>query len=94
MTLWTTYTFDKVWEIGGGPTYQGLRYANNTNTVIVPDYIRFDATAAYKQDKYDVRLNVFNLTNTYYFEQVMASDGGRGVPGSGLTAMLSLNYRM
>ena len=26
--------------------------------------------------------------------QIMASDGGRGVPGSGLTAMLTLNYRM
>ncbi len=93
-TLWTTYTFDKKWEIGGGPTYQGLRYANNTNTVIVPAFIRFDATAAYKMEKYDVRLNVFNLTNTYYYEAVMASDGGRGVPGSGLTAMLTLNYRM
>jgi len=93
-TLWTTYTFNNKWEIGGGPTYQGLRYANNTNTVIVPDYIRLDATAAYKMDKYDVRLNVFNLTNVYYFEQVAASDGGRGVPGSGLTAMLTLNYRM
>lgn len=94
MTLWTTYTFDKKWEIGGGPTYQGMRYANNTNTVIVPDFIRFDATAAYKTEKYDVRLNIFNLTNVYYFEQVMASDGGRGVPGSGLTAMLTLNYRL
>ncbi len=93
-TLWTTYTFDKKWEIGGGPTYQGLRYANNTNTVIVPDYIRLDATAAYKMDKYDVRLNIFNLTNAYYFEQVMASDGGRGVPGAGLTGMLTLTYRM
>jgi catecholate siderophore receptor len=93
-TLWATYLYDKKWEIGGGPTYQGLRYANNTNTVMVPDFIRFDATAAYKQEKYDIRLNVFNLTNVYYFEQVMASDGGRGVPGSGLTAMLTLNYRM
>ncbi|WP_428661067.1 TonB-dependent receptor [Reyranella sp.] len=93
-TLWATYTFDKKWEIGGGPTYQGLRYANNTNTIIVPDYIRLDATAAYKMEKYDIRLNVFNLTNVYYYEQVAASDGGRGVPGSGLTAMLTLNYRM
>jgi catecholate siderophore receptor len=93
-TLWTTYTFDKKWEIGGGPTYQGLRYANNTNTVIVPDFIRLDATAAYKMEKYDVRLNIFNLTNVYYYEQVIASDGGRAVPGSGLTAMLSLTYRM
>ena len=93
-TLWTTYTFNNTWEIGGGPTYQGLRYANNTNTVMVPDFIRFDATAAYKQDKYDIRLNLFNLTNVYYFEQVAASDGGRGVPGSGLTGMLTLNYRL
>ena len=94
LTLWTTYTIDDKWEIGGGPTYQGLRYANNTNTVMVPAFIRLDATAAYKMEKYDVRLNIFNLTNTYYFEQVAASDGGRGVPGSGLTAMLTLNYRM
>jgi catecholate siderophore receptor len=93
-TLWATYLYDKKWEIGGGPTYQGLRYANNANTVMVPDFIRFDATAAYKAEKYDVRLNVFNLTNVYYFENVQASDGGRGTPGSGLTAMLTLNYRM
>lgn len=93
-TLWATYLYDKKWEIGGGPTYQGLRYANNTNTVMVPDFIRFDATAAYKAEKYDIRLNVFNLTNVYYFENVQASDGGRGTPGSGLTAMLTLNYRM
>lgn len=93
-TLWTTYTFNNKWEIGGGPTFQSLRYANNTNTVIAPGFVRLDATAAYKMEKYDVRLNVFNLTNAYYFEQVMASDGGRGVPGSGLTAMLSLTYRM
>jgi catecholate siderophore receptor len=93
-TLWTTYTIDNKWEIGGGPTYQGMRYANNTNTVVVPEYTRLDATAAYKQDKYDIRLNVFNLTNNYYYEQVIASDGGRVVPGSGLTAMLTLNYRL
>ena len=93
-TLWSTYLIDKKWEIGGGPTYQGLRYANNTNTVIIPDFIRLDATAAYKMEKYDIRLNVFNLLNTYYIEQVMASDGGRGVPGSGLTGMLTLTYRM
>ncbi len=93
-TLWTTYTFDKKWEIGGGPTYQGLRYANNTNTVIVPAFVRFDATAAYKAEKYDIRLNIFNLTNVYYYEQVMASDGGRVVPGSGLTGMLTLAYHL
>ena len=84
----------KKWEIGGGPTYMGQRYANNTNTISVPDFVRFDATAAYKSEKYDVRINVFNLTDVYYYEQLIASDGGRAVPGSGLTAMLTLTHRL
>jgi catecholate siderophore receptor len=92
--LWTTYTFRDAYEIGGGFFYVGQRYANNSNTVQVPAYWRFDMTAAYKQPSYEVRLNVYNLTNTMYYEQVIASDGGRAVPGSGTTAMLTLNYRL
>ena len=56
----------------------------------MPDFTRLDMTAAYSSRRYDVRLNIFNLTNTMYYEQVIASDGGRAVPGSGLTAMLTL----
>ena len=93
-TLWTTYTIAQTYEIGGGATYLGQRYANNTDTVYVPEFTRFDATVAYRQPTYDVRLNVFNLTNTMYFDSVIASDGGRAVPGSGLTAMLTYTHRM
>ncbi|WP_218190962.1 TonB-dependent receptor [Enhydrobacter aerosaccus] len=93
-TLWSTYTFAKKYEIGGGPTYIGQRYANNTNTVTVPGFVRWDATAAYKLEKYDVRLNVFNIGNVLYYDQVIASDGGRAVPGSGLTAMLTFNVHL
>ncbi len=93
-TLWTTYTIEEKYEIGGGLTYLGSRYANNTNTVVVPEFTRFDMTAAYKQPSYDVRLNIFNLFNQYYYDQIIASDGGRVVPGAGLTAMLTLNYRL
>jgi len=92
--LWTTYTIKETYEIGGGLTYIGQRYANNTNTVVVPEFTRFDMTAAYKQPTYDVRLNIFNVLNQYYYDQIIASDGGRVVPGAGLTAMLTLNYRM
>jgi catecholate siderophore receptor len=45
-------------------------------------------------EKGDLRLNIFNLTNTTYYEQAMASDGGRTVPYTGLTAMLSYTMRM
>jgi catecholate siderophore receptor len=93
-TIWSTYTFRETYEIGGGATYIGYRYANNTNTVVVPDFVRLDMTAAYRQPTYDVRLNIFNLTNTMYYEQVIASDGGRAVAGSGLTAMLTYTHRL
>ena len=92
--IWTTYTIKETYEIGGGAFYVGQRYANNQNTVQVPEYTRVDMTAAYKQPTYEVRLNVYNLFNAMYYEALMASDGGRAVPGSGTTAMLTLNYRL
>jgi catecholate siderophore receptor len=92
--LWTTYTIADKYELGGGATYIGQRYANNTDSTVVPGFVRFDATAAYRQPKYDIRVNVFNLLNATYYDQVIASDGGRVVPGSGLTAMLTLTHRM
>ena len=93
--LWTTYTFKETYEIGGGVFYVGQRYANNTNTVVVPAYTRFDLTAAYKQPNYDVRLNVFNLFNIDLLRR--ASSPRTAVvrsPGSGTTGMLTLNYRL
>lgn len=92
--LWTTYTFNDTWEIGGGVFYVGARYANNQNTVQVPAYTRFDATAAWKQPAYEIRLNVQNVFNTMYYDSLMASDGGRAVPGNGTTGILTLTYRM
>jgi len=92
--IWTTYTIKDTYEIGGGMFYVGQRYANNQNTVQVPEYFRFDLTAAYKQPTWELRANVFNLFNTMYYESLMASDGGRAVPGSGTTGLLTFTYRM
>lgn len=92
--IWTTYTIRDTWELGGGMFYVGQRYANNQNTVQVPEYFRFDLTAAYKQPAWELRANVFNLFNTMYYDSLMASDGGRAVPGSGTTGLLTFTYRM
>jgi catecholate siderophore receptor len=93
-TLWSTYTFAKTYEVGGGVTYLGQRYANNTDSTVVPEFYRVDLTAAYKQPTYDLRLNIFNLLNTYNYDAVIASDGGRAVPGSGLTGMLTYVHHL
>jgi catecholate siderophore receptor len=93
LTTWTTYKLAPHWEVGGGASYMSERFANSTDTVQVGGYTRWDATVAYTQPKYDIRLNLFNLTNKMYYDSLIQSDGGRSVPGTGRTAMLSLNYR-
>jgi catecholate siderophore receptor len=93
-TAWSTYRLAKDWEVGAGPTYQSMRYVTAADTVKVGGYVRWDTSLAYTQPKYDIRLNVFNLTNKMYYDNLIQSDGGRSVPGSGITGMLSINYRM
>lgn len=93
LTLWTTYAFTPHWEIGGGPSYMSARYASNTNYVEVGGYTRWDATAAYHAKKYDVRLNLLNLTNKSYYDALIPSDGGRSVPGIGRALLATVDYR-
>jgi len=92
-TTWTTYTFAEHWEAGGGPTYMSQRYAANTDKVSVGGYTRWDATVAYHQPSYDIRLNVLNLANKRYFDALIQSDGGRSVPGIGRTEMVTFTYK-
>lgn len=92
LTLWSTYTFGH-WEVGGGMNYMSMRYAANTNLIRVGGYTRWDATVAYHQPKYDIRLNLLNAFNKTYFDSLIPSDGGRAVPGVGRTAMLTGTYR-
>ncbi|MET0381804.1 MAG: TonB-dependent siderophore receptor [Burkholderiaceae bacterium] len=93
-TLWTTYEFMPHWELGGGGVYQSRRYASNTDAVQVGGYARWDGTLAYRQPRYDVRLNVFNIGDRKYYDALIPSDGGRAVPGTGRSAMLSVSYHL
>ena len=94
LTLWTTYDLTPHWEIGGGPTYMSARYAANTNYVQVGGYTRWDAMAAYHAKQWDVRLNLLNLTNKFYYDALIQSDGGRSVPGIGRTLLATFEYRL
>ena len=90
-TLWTTYDFLDKWQIGGGPTYVGSRFANNSNANEVPDYVRWDATLAYNfTERIQCRLNAQNFTNKHYIESVHPS---HVVPGAGRTFIASTFFR-
>jgi catecholate siderophore receptor len=92
-SLWTTYNLTAVWQVGTGFAYMSDRYASNNNAVKVDDYFRWDAMVAYRQPKYDVQLNVLNLTNRLNFDALIPSDKGRSVPGTNLQALLTFTYR-
>lgn len=89
-TLWTTYRVTPDWEAGGGALYSSKRYVNNYETAQIDGYTRFDATVAYLQKEYDVRLNLQNLTDAKYFE---TGSAGRATPVTGRAAIVTLAYR-
>lgn len=90
VSLWSTYSFLRDWEAGGGLVYSSLRTLNNFETAQVDGYTRYDATLAYKQKTVDIRLNLQNLTDAKYYE---TASGGRAVPVKGRSAIVTVTYR-
>jgi catecholate siderophore receptor len=57
----------------------------------VEGYRVIDAMASYRLTETVVlRLNIYNLTDTYYFERLT---GGHVVPGPGRSAVVSTSFR-
>ncbi len=90
-SFWTTYQLTPVLTIGGGANYVDSRFGDVTNYIEVPSYWRYDAMAAYKVSKnLDLQLNVQNLTDERYFDQVYSNHMAHVAPGR--TALLSTNF--
>ncbi|MEZ3224754.1 TonB-dependent receptor, partial [Escherichia coli] len=90
-TLWTTYDLLQNFTIGGGTTYVDKQYGNTANSTYIPSYWRYDAMASYKVSKnVDLQLNVQNLTDKRYFDQVYSTHMAHVAPGR--TALLGVNF--
>jgi catecholate siderophore receptor len=95
-SIWTIYRLGGGWEVGGGANYWGSWWMTDQNSgpssAKVPGYTVFDATAAYVQRKYEIRLNVFNLTDEVYYTGAYQNSPSRVIPGVPLSAQLSMRY--
>jgi catecholate siderophore receptor len=89
-TLWTTARVAPGWEVGGGLLYSSSRTLNNYATALIDGYTRIDATLAYLQKSYELRINLQNLTDHIYFE---GSSAGRATPVRGRSVLASVVYR-
>ncbi len=89
--LWTTYELPRRLNLGGGLRFVGQRYGNTINTRFVEGYWTADLMASYPLTKnVDLRLNIYNLTDKYYFDRL---GGGHLIPGPGRSANLSLGFK-
>lgn len=99
-SLFTTYKFDSNLEVGAGGNFVSERFVSPTTAVDattgtvrnVSSYIVYNAMAKYPVTKnVDVQLNVNNITNEYYFDQLRGSNAA--VPGEGRVFLLSTNVK-
>jgi catecholate siderophore receptor len=92
-SLWSVYRLGGGWEVGGGAFAASEQFVNFANTVTIPAYWRWDAMVAYVQKKYDVRLNLLNITDETYYIGGYQNSGNRVLPGNPRTALLTLRYK-
>jgi catecholate siderophore receptor len=90
LSLWTSYSFRWNIDLGGGLRFVDDRFGNNINTRRVGSYWTVDAMASYPLTSHiDLRLNLYNLNDAYYFDRL---GGGHLIPGAALSANVSLNF--
>jgi len=90
-TFWSVYELNR-FEVGGGGRFVGSQYTQNAPPIkTVPEFWTFDAMVKYAiTPRMAAQVNVNNLTNRYYYDQLHFF---HVVPGEGRTALLTLQAR-
>ncbi len=98
--LFATYKVTNAWEIGGGGNYVSERFVTPTSAADsvtgtirnVPGYVVFNAMTKYTVNKnVDLQLNINNITNKYYFDQIRGTQSA--VPGEGRVVLLTTKVK-
>lgn len=67
-SLWNRYQFTDSFGLGLGVIYQDDSFADEDNTVVLPDFVRVDAAVYYKvSENLNLQLNIENLFDEDYF---------------------------
>ena len=100
--LWSVYDLPHDLRVGAGLNYVGRVNAGTDNATVpgeivtahVPSHVTFDAMLGWRlNDKFDLQLNGYNLTDEYYYVNSYFTKPGENhtVPGAGRTVLLTLN---
>ncbi|WNV06001.1 TonB-dependent receptor [Candidatus Methylospira mobilis] len=100
-SLWTKYQFDNDvlpgLSLGTGVYLQGPRAGDTANTIQLPGYARWDASATYSFEQFGgkitTQLNVYNILNQIYYTNTQNS-AVHIVPGAPLTFLGSVRLEL
>lgn len=96
VNLWTNYEWQQAalrgLSIGLGANYMSDTYANSANTYVLPAYTVVDAALGYRIGRVGLRLNVNNLLDERYFNNVIITN--QFYPGATRNYLLTLKYSL
>ena len=91
LNLWSTFDLPGSVTVGGGARFVGERFNNISNVRRADGFWTADLMAELPLcHRVDLRLNVFNLMNEYYFDRV---GGGHVIPGPARSVIAGLVFR-
>lgn len=88
--VWLMREFGQGFRVGGGLNYVGDRYASPDNTVTLESYLTADAAVIYEASRYELALNLKNITDKEYFVSGHGASNNLNAPGAPRTAELTL----
>ena len=74
--LFAQYQFRSGMGFGAGPQIQGAEYANDQDTLHIPGECEFDGFLFYRQPRWDVQVNLKNITNQRLLDPVDVTFSG------------------
>jgi catecholate siderophore receptor len=89
-TAWTTYRLSPNWRVGAGLNARSADTPQLVTAFSAPAFVTGDLMAEYIANDLALRLNLTNVANTLYADQLYR---GHYVPGKPRTLALTTSYR-
>jgi catecholate siderophore receptor len=100
VNAWAEYHVSDVWEVGAGLNYLDKRIGDIVTPIspaaVVPSYVVFNAMTAWRlNDGITLQVNVINLANRYYDDNIYYTSTSENhvIPGAGRTVRFTIRAK-
>ncbi len=91
--VWAVKELGNGFSAGGGVNYVGERFASSSNAVVLPSYWTADLAVFYRAGRYDLSVNLKNVSNKEYIISAHGSNDNLILPGPPRELQVSLRYK-